>query len=53
MLTNISPKNIVAFTRRKHPRTISEDQSSQSDSGSQPRDQNEGYETLGAYRSSK
>ncbi|XP_020631697.1 uncharacterized protein LOC110068630 isoform X2 [Orbicella faveolata] len=45
---------IIIYQRhsaRKHPRTISEVQSSQSDSGSQPRDQNEGYETLSTYRS--
>jgi len=36
---------------RKHPRTTSEGHSCQSDSESQPRDQNEGYETLSSYRS--
>lgn len=50
---NNQQTNFVAFPRRKHPRTISEVQSSQSDSGSQPRDQNEGYETLSTYRSGK
>lgn len=36
---------------RKHPRTSSEGQISQSESGSRPRDQNEGYETLSTYTS--